>query len=301
MLLPLRQEWKAGMVVPETDDGRVIFAIPYRGRLLVGTTDEAATPSDEMVVTRREVEFLLAQLNRYMDIPFMPDDVVSGFAGLRPLVRSGESAETKQLIRDDELVVDHQSGLVSILGGKWTTYRLMAEKTIDRVQQELGLPVGGCVTRDHRLIGSGRVDTEAWRSLVARSGIGETTADHLIGKLGTEAVEVVRLVDADPALARTLVDGAPPIRAEVVHAVRTGMAATVEDVIARRIGLELYDWRLAAQAAPCVAALMGRELGWSAAEQSMAADSYEGKIAHLLESAGLTPSRLSARGPLPRQ
>jgi glycerol-3-phosphate dehydrogenase len=136
---------------------------------------------------------------------------------------------------------------------------------------------------------------------VARCGIAGATADHLIGKLGTEAVEALRLVDTDPALGRTLVDGAPPIRAEVVHAVRTGMAATVEDVMARRIGLELYDWRLAAQAAPCVAALMGRELGWSAAQQSLAADSYEAKIAHLLESAGLTPSRVSARSPLPRQ
>src|SRR5262249_30513029 len=145
LLFPLPEGWTGdGLVVPKTEDGRVVFALPYHGRLLVGTTDTAADPDAEMGVTAQGVDYLIRQINPYLDAPLAAGDMVSGFAGIRPLVQSSGSGATSQLIRDDEVEVDARSGLISLLGGKWTTYRLMAEKTVDRVQAALGLPSGGC-------------------------------------------------------------------------------------------------------------------------------------------------------------
>ena len=241
------------LLVPKTEDGRVAFAIPYLGRLLVGTTDEAAAPDPEPLVTRCEIEYLLAQVNRYLAAPLSPADIVSGFAGVRPLIRRG-SEQTKGLVRDDEVEIDGRSGLISILGGKWTTYRMMAEKTIDRVQQSLGVPVGGCVTRTHRLAE-------------------EQLPDSL---------------RADPELGRPLVEGFPATRAQVVQAVREEMAMTVEDVLRRRVGLELFSWNLAGHAAPAVAEIMAAEFGWSSAETGHAIQQYVTRIGGMREAAGFT-------------
>lgn len=125
------------LLVPKTEDGRVIFAIPWNGRLLVGTTDTAYRPEEEMVVTRSEIDYLLRQINPYLSSPLTSDRVVSGIAGLRPLVAAQGVADTKNLIRSEEVEFDSESGLISILGGKWTTYRLMGEETVDKVQEYL--------------------------------------------------------------------------------------------------------------------------------------------------------------------
>ena len=139
------------LLVPKTDDGRVIFAIPWLGRLLVGTTDEETTLQDEMEVKEEEAEYLLKQLNRYLVRPLSKNQIVSGFAGMRPLVASGNSRGTKELIRDHEVEIESSSGLISVLGGKWTTYRAMAEDAIDTVMQCLAMPAAPCITRSHRL------------------------------------------------------------------------------------------------------------------------------------------------------
>ena len=253
VLFPLDSGWTSdALLVPKTEDGRVVFALPYLGRLLVGTTDEPCTPDAEPVVTRREIDYLLAQVNRYLAAPLLPADIVSGFAGIRPLI-GRSAAQTRRLVRDDEVEFDGRTGMISILGGKWTTYRLMAEKTIDRVQQYLGIAPGGCVTRTHRL-------------------------------------PERRLADGlrrDPELARPLVEGFPATRAEVAHAVREEMALTVEDVLRRRIGLELFSWKLAAEAAPAAAALMSAELGWPSAETAHAIQQYVTRIERMQQAAGL--------------
>ncbi len=280
LLLPLNGGWHIdGLLIPRTEDGRVIFALPYNGRLLVGTTDDEASPDAEMVVTRQEIDYLLRQINPYLDTPLAASQVVSGFAGIRPLLmQSGGGGETSRLIRDDEVEVDERSGLISILGGKWTTYRLMAEKTIDRVQQALGMPVAGCATRTTQLAGSEGYHASYWRQLMEEHRLTEATAQHLAGKFGTGAPAVLRLAEEDPELRLPLVEGEAPLRAEVAYAARHEMALTVEDVLARRIGLELYDWRMAREAAPLVARLMARELGWQATETIRAAEQYASKI-----------------------
>jgi glycerol-3-phosphate dehydrogenase len=254
VLFPLGEGWKRdALLVPRTADGRVVFAIPYLGRLLVGTTDEAASPDAEPVVTRDEIDYLLEQVNPYLAAPLAAGDIVSGFAGVRPLIARGAAA-TKRLVRDDEMEFDARTGLISILGGKWTTYRLMAEKTIDRVQQYLGMPAGGCATRDHRL-------PEPW-------------------------VEAALLED-DPELARPVVHGFAATLAEVAQAVRQEMAVTIEDVLRRRIGLELFSWNMAADAAPAVGECMARELGWSREATGRAIQQYVTRIRRMQDAAGL--------------
>lgn len=283
------------ILVPKTEDGRVIFAIPWNGRLLVGTTDTGYTPGEEMVVTKEEIEYLLRQLNPYLSSPLRADQVVSGYAGIRPLVAAQGIKDTKKLIRDDEVEFDAESGLISILGGKWTTHRLMGEETIDKVQQYLGKTATPSRTTDQPLSGAANYRWDYWQTLAADFHLQPATAQHLAHKYGTTAPSVLKLAESDPSLALPLVEGQAPIRAQVVYAVRNEMALTVEDVLARRIGLQLFGWRLAIRATPVVAALLGREIGWSAAEEAAAIDQYVSKINHMISVAGQEPE------PLPSQ
>src|SRR5580700_375900 len=139
------------LLIPKTEDGRVLFAVPWGGRLLVGTTDEELALETELVVTKGDIEYLLRHLNQYLARPVTPDDIVSGFAGARPLVGSEDGGDTKQLARDDVIEVDPASGLINIMGGKWTTHRAMAEDTIHRVAQALGMPDAISQTRNYVL------------------------------------------------------------------------------------------------------------------------------------------------------
>jgi len=219
-----------------------------------------------------------------------PDQVVSGFAGTRPLVAAKDVSNTAKLIRDDEVEVDHASGLISILGGKWTTYRLMAQQTIDQVEQSLSRPVSPSPTPHHLLAGAEGYHPGYSQQLISRHPfLSVATAEHLAHKYGTLAPAVLQLVFADDSLGMPLVPGASPIRAQVVYSVRHEMARTIEDVLARRIGLELFDWRLAAQAAPAVAELLAKELDWTPGEESAAVEQYIGRVHHLLASAGQKP------------
>src|SRR5229473_2569170 len=203
------------LVVPKTEDGRVLFAIPWLGRLLVGTTESESNLKAEMLVQRSEAEYVVRQLNPYLRAPLTLQQIVSGFAGLRPLVSSGPDGETKRLIRDHEVELDPASGLVSILGGKWTTYRAMAEDTIDHVQRYLGASVIDSPTRHHPLWGSENYSADYWRTLMTGYRVSESSARHLAGKFGTRAPQVLQLA-VEPALMQPIVVGQAPLRAEIV-------------------------------------------------------------------------------------
>ena len=290
---------KDALLVPKTEDGRVIFAIPWNGRLLVGTTDTGYTPGEEMVVTRDEIEYLLRQINPYLNSPLSADHVVSGIAGVRPLVAAPGVVDTKKLIRDDEVEVDSATGLISILGGKWTTHRLMGEETIDQVQKYLGSAPSPSGTSEHLLAGALDYKWDYWQKLTNDFAIEAATAKHLSHKYGTLAPEVIALTDSDPSLALPLIQGVTAIRAQVVYAARNEMAMSVEDVLARRIGLQLFSWRLAIQAAPTVASLLRQELGWSAEQEQIAVEQYIAKVNHMITTAGQAPEPVaSAKGEL---
>ena len=294
ILLPLDERTKDAMVVPKTDDGRVIFAIPWLGRLLVGTTDDEVTDEDELVVKRSEVDYLLQQLNRYLSRWFRAEDVVAGFVGVRPLVSSGKGNNTKKLLREHEIEVDSESGLISVLGGKWTTYRAMAEDAINAVQRQLELAVGGCVTRDHPLRGSEGYSSSYPKNLAERYGVPEATARHLSEKFGTRATAVLELAKQEPELTNPVVPGYPAIRAEIAYSARKEMAATLDDVLELRTGLEFFSWSAAIAAAPVAASVMRREMGWNDAETQRAISDYVGMLSAWREKIGLAKNERKA-------
>jgi glycerol-3-phosphate dehydrogenase len=291
ILLPLEVfSGRDAMLIPKTDDGRVLFAIPYQGRVLVGTTDDEIGVGDELYLVQEEVDYLLRHLNRYLASPVSRDQVVSGTAGARPLANSREGAQTKKLLRDHEVELDTGSGLISILGGKWTTYRAMAEDTIDAAQKYLNVAAGPCSTKHHALSGSSGYTPEYWRELAGRFGISERTARHLAAKYGARAVDVLALARENAELRTPLVEGLGPMRAEVVYGARFEMAISIEDILARRIGLEVYGWSEAIHAAPIVADLLARELGWSEGANRYAVSGYVAGIRNRMRRAGLFPS-----------
>ena len=291
ILLPLENGISRALLIPKTDDGRVIFAIPWRGRLLVGTTDEEVELSDELSVTQKETDFLLRHLNQYVSKHYGREDVVAVFSGVRPLVRAGHN-ETKELARDHVVEVDRASGLVSILGGKWTTYRYMAEQTIDAMQRELGYsPSNGASsaskTRQHPLAGAAGYRDDYWQSLACDHTLEEATAQHLSEKFGTDANAITALIKENPEVRTPIVEGAAPIQAEILYSIRNEMACTIEDVLARRIGIQFYSLAMAITAAPVVASHLAKELGWSRHEELAAIDEYVRQIKHMQEVAGL--------------
>ncbi|MGA8143474.1 MAG: glycerol-3-phosphate dehydrogenase/oxidase [Candidatus Acidiferrales bacterium] len=275
------------MLIPKSEDGRVLFAIPWMGRLLVGTTESEVEVDDELYLEREEVEYLLRHLNRYLAEPVSAKQAVGGFAGARPLLSSGDSRNTRRLARDHEVEFDSRTGLISIMGGKWTTYRAMAEDTTDTVQKYLGVPARPCSTLNHPLIGSDRYSAEYWESLGRQFGVSEASARHLAEKFGTRAAQVCELIAEDSQLGTSLLEGLAPLRAEVTFSVRHEMAMTIEDVLARRVGLQMYGWSEAIAAAPATAELLGRELGWPVVERERALHEYVEKILDLHRKAGL--------------
>jgi glycerol-3-phosphate dehydrogenase len=288
ILLPIEAvTGEDALLVPKTDDGRVIFAIPWCGRLLVGTTDEEATLQDEMAVKQKEAEYLLKQLNRYIDRPLNINQIVSGFAGMRPLVASNDFRRTKELIRDHEVEVDSSSGLISVLGGKWTTYRAMAEDAIDTAMRRLGMPAVSCTTGNHRLAGSERWNPNFWQELAREYGVSKETAMHLSHRFGTAAEQVLDVTKNNPRLREPIVEGSLSILAEVVYGVREEMATSIEDILARRTGLQFFSWEQARAAAQAVGSILAREFGWSPNQQNNAVEEYVNKINRLMHLIGL--------------
>ena len=234
------------MMIPKTSDGRVLFAIPWHGSLVVGTTDEAVEKATvEPHAMEKERSFLMDHIEKYLGRRPGHEEVQSVWSGLRPLVRKGSGA-TSKLSRDHTIVVS-PTGLVTVTGGKWTTYRRMGEDTINRAAQVAGLPKEPSRTRALHLHG--------WTRDVA-----EAESDRVYG---SDLPAIVKLSDMDPSLNTLLHPRLPYRMREVVWAARYEMARTVEDVLARRTRALFLDARAAIEAAPAVANVLARELGRS--------------------------------------
>src|SRR5436190_1486606 len=286
ILLALPEDFgNDALLIPKTDDGRVIFAIPWQGRLLVGTTETDSTLDTDMTVTREEAEFLLRHVNRYLLTSFEIRDVVSAIAGLRPLVRSDNSRETKKLIRDYEIEVDRRSGLISVLGGKWTVYRAMAEDAIDTVQKLLTGRITKSRTRDYSLMGAAGESTSV-ELLAGKYEMPRSTIRHLTEKFGARRIRILDLIHENASLASPIIEGMPHIQAEILYALREENAVCIEDILSRRLGIQFYDWRLAAGAAPVVAAIAADELGWSPEQARSELNAYVDRINRCLVAIG---------------
>jgi glycerol-3-phosphate dehydrogenase len=230
------------LIVPRTSDGRVFFAIPWHDRVLLGTTDtRVSTAVPEPRPRRVEIEFLLAHAARYLAREPTAADILSAFAGLRPLVKSS-AVKTSKLSRSHRIVVA-PSGLVSILGGKWTTSRLMAEDAINHAAMVGGLAARSSPTKTLQLHG--------WREM--------SNDNSELGEYGSDAGEL--LASCEGAGDKRLHPHLPYCAGQVVWAVRREMARTLEDVLSRRLRALALDARAAIEMAPQVAYIMALELG----------------------------------------
>jgi glycerol-3-phosphate dehydrogenase len=237
----------SAIMVPHTSDGRVLFAIPWHGHVLVGTTDTPiASAALEPVAMEKEIEFILSTAGEYLAKAPTRHDVLSVFAGVRPLVRGEGAVSTASLSRDHIIHIDG-SGLMTICGGKWTTYRHMAEDCVDQAATMAQLPDKPCVTHHLRIHGFPVLAKEAPPLTV----------------YGEDALEIRELMRQNPVLEKRLHSSLPYLKAEVVWSVRHEMARTVEDVLARRTRALFLNARAALEMAPTVAELMAVELGWN--------------------------------------
>ena len=240
----------SAIMVPHTRDGRVMFAIPWHSVCVVGTTDTPVEQiDDEPVPTDAEIEFILETANRYLSKRAARSDIRSVFAGIRPLVKEGGAAGTASISRDHSILIDQSSGLITIAGGKWTTYRRMGEEVIDNAATLVDLEPRHCATRELPIHG---YDEDARRFGTLRH-------------YGSDAEQINRLAEEAPALHKPVHERLPMSAAEVVWACRAEMARTVEDVLCRRARCLLFDAAAAMEAAPAVASLMAPELGHDAA------------------------------------
>jgi glycerol-3-phosphate dehydrogenase len=238
---------ETAVLVPHTSDGRVLFAIPWHGHTLAGTTDSPlSTVELEPIATEQEVEFILSTAKEYLERPPKRDDVLSVFAGIRPLVRAPGAISTAALSRDHVIHID-SSGLMTIAGGKWTTYRHMAEDCVDQAATLGQLPERRCKTQHLRIHG---YDENAKQ-------FGQ------LAVYGSDAVEIQKIVRSDPRLGERLHPALPYVRAEVIWAVRNEMARTIEDVLARRMRALFLNARAALEMAEPVAELLATELKWA--------------------------------------
>jgi len=257
------------IMIPKTSDGRVMFGVPWHGKVVLGTTD---TPLKEFVLEpqalEEEIEFILKTAGEYLAKQPKREDVLSVFAGLRPLAapKSGaDGGKTKEISRSHKIVVS-DSGLMTITGGKWTTYRDMAEDIVNKSIEVAKLPKKECVTRSLRIHG--------YKENVDRSNFNYV--------YGSDYEKIQKLQKDNPELAHKLHNRMDYTAAEVVWAVREEMALTVEDVLARRFRALFLDARAAIDMAPEVASVMAKEMGKDSAWEKQQVDDFVSLAQHYL-------------------
>lgn len=248
----------SAIMVPHTSDGRVLFAVPWHDRVIVGTTDTPLEKvSIEPVPLEEEIEFILTNASKYLTQNPEPSDVLSLFAGLRPLVKTGDEKNTSALSRDHTILIS-DSGLLTVAGGKWTTYRRMAEDAVDQAETIAGFD--GCPSRTTNLRIHGWTDAPS--------------TEPGLQVYGSDAAAVVDLSSKQPNRRKRLHPDLPYTESEVIWAVRNEMARTVEDVLARRTRALLLGAKASREAAPRVAELMRKELGQTQKWQQRSLDAY---------------------------
>ncbi len=264
-----------GLLIPKTEDGRVLFLLPWLGHTLVGTTDHPAPVQEDPRPSEEEVAYILRHVRKYFDLPVERSDVLSSWSGLRPLVRpealalvrdevathpgaahsaGGAPNATARLSRDHTILVS-PTGLVTITGGKWTTYRRMAEDTVEVAVHHAGLtPAKGSVTAHLKLVGAEGFQDDGGARLAGEFGLPADVAVHLSRSYGDRAETVARL--AATGLSERLAPEHPYLEAEVVYARDYEYAHTADDVLERRTRLGFLDTRAALEARARVEALL---------------------------------------------
>ena len=259
---------KMGLIDPNTSDGRVIFFLPWQGNTIAGTTDTPTTVEKNPLPTEEEVSWILNEVQNYLspDINVRRGDVLAAWSGIRPLVRDPKAKNTESLVRN-HLIDVSLSGLLTISGGKWTTYRQMAEETVDKAVSMLGMEPKVCKTKVLKLNGSAEFRPMLYIRFIQQFGIETEVARHLLDSYGDRAWVVATMSKETglrwPVRGVRLAQPYPYIEGEVRYAVRCEYAQTAVDVLARRTRLAFLNSQTALDTLPRVIDIMAEELNWS--------------------------------------
>src|SRR5438132_4724246 len=276
----------SAVVLPETEDGRILYVIPWGSRAVIGTTDTGTGDLDDPQASPEDIAYLLKHVNDYLEVNLTDDDILSVYAGYRPLVKS-RGARAADLSRT-HVVLQENNGMVTIVGGKLTTYRRMAQDTVDVLAKRDEMPISH-PTRNLLLTGAiGWCDAKQEIETRSRQlGLAPEVVEHLEFNFGSHARGVLDLIEKDESLRERLVPDLPYLYAEVVYACRAEMAMTLEDVLARRTRIILEDAARGAGVAAEIAALMAGELNWSSDQTRAQVERYRALVGHQLEAEGL--------------
>ncbi|MHA8066092.1 glycerol-3-phosphate dehydrogenase/oxidase [Aquirufa sp. ROCK2-A2] len=251
----LKKEFWPGelsLLIPKTDDGRVVFLIPWRDYVLVGTTDEADTLQESPAIQEDEKIYLLDYFNRFAKQKASMEDICSDFVGQRPLLQaaleSTMNSDTKTIVRDHEVEFDQRSNLISIMGGKWTTYRVMAEDTVDVMENEIfEKNKSKCRTKNFQLIGGESIDSLTWEKTLEELTISSVTARHLQEIYGSCALKVLQYCQEQEKGLEPIIHDQPYLKGEIAYLKEFEMATSLDDILDRRWGIEIRDRELADQ------------------------------------------------------
>jgi glycerol-3-phosphate dehydrogenase len=275
----LHMTHNTAVVLPETEDGRILFLVPWGPRVTVGTTDTAGGDIERPRAEEDDVDYLLRHVNKYMDCALTRQDIISTWAGYRPLVHAKRSrSKTAQLSRT-HAVLQGNGGLITIVGGKLTTYRRMAQDAVNEIDKRVGKRNSPSTT-DLPLQGA-----EHWyttRHTLPTQAAALCLAPDIIRRLenyGDRSLALLDLIREDPSLGKRIVSDLPYIMAEVVYACRCEMAVTLDDVLSRRLHINFEAWGRGLDVAPAVAERMAAELGWDLAQQQQQVAAYQ-RIIH---------------------
>ncbi|ODO07343.1 glycerol-3-phosphate dehydrogenase [Cryptococcus wingfieldii CBS 7118] len=280
---------RLGLLDPATSDGRVVFFLPWQGQIIAGTTDSPTDVSQNPIPEEKQIQWILDEVRHYLapEIQVRRGDVLSAWSGIRPLVKDPGSSNTESLVRN-HMINTSKGGLLTIAGGKWTTYREMAEQTIDAAVKEFKLkPNGPCQTHRVKLIGAHSWNKTMYIKLIQDFGLETDVAQHLSESYGDRAFTVATM--ALPTGKNWPIHGVrfhnsyPYIEAEARYACRCEYAVTAADFVARRTRLGFLDVQATVESLPRVLDIMGEELGWDRARKEVEFDEVVG----FLRSMGL--------------
>uniref|UniRef100_A0A8D0GPQ4 Glycerol-3-phosphate dehydrogenase n=1 Tax=Sphenodon punctatus TaxID=8508 RepID=A0A8D0GPQ4_SPHPU len=256
-----------GLLDPATSDGRVIFFLPWEKMTIAGTTDTPTDITPHPIPTQEDINFILNEVRNYLssDVEVRRGDVLAAWSGIRPLVTDPNSKDTQSISRNHVVSVS-DSGLVTIAGGKWTTYRSMAEDTIDACIEAHDLKAGSCKTVALQLLGAKGWSPTLYIRLVQDYGLESEVAQHLASTYGDKAFEVAKLAQVTgkrwPIVGKRLVSEFPYIESEVDYGIKE-YACTAVDMISRRTRLAFLNVQAAEEALPRIVEIMGKQLKWS--------------------------------------
>ncbi|WWC58421.1 uncharacterized protein I303_100961 [Kwoniella dejecticola CBS 10117] len=278
-----------GLLDPATSDGRVIFFLPWQGNVIAGTTDSPTTVSQNPVPAEKEIQWILDEVRNYLspDVKVRRGDVLSAWSGIRPLVMDPAAKNTQSLVRNHMINIS-KGGLLTIAGGKWTTYRAMAEETVDAAIKEYGLKPNGPSTTEHiKLVGGHAWTKTMYIKLIQQFGLETEVAKHLSESYGDRAWTVASMAattgETWPLHGIRFSALYPYIEAEARYAVRSEYALTAVDFIARRTRMSFLNVQVTLESLPRVIDIMGEELGWDRAKKETEFDN----AVEFLKSMGL--------------